>query len=169
MAENEPSGVVQCLWDAADVTYALDGDDYISRSISERQRHRWYSAVPAVIALGAMGVAAVGIVVSGVAMVSRQPVGDTGAVVPTVPLTTTTPAATPPPSDTQSPTTTQAPSYVPPSTSAIITTTVEPSATQPPPNPLQTSTRPPTSSAPPASAHPTPHPPFPRQTTDFGP
>src|ERR1700694_2672735 len=111
MAENEPSGAVQCLWDATGDTGGLDGDHDISGPIDEPPQEPWYSAVPAVIALGAIGLVAFGIVVSAGLVVSREPVGPTGAVVPTIPVTTAAPTAAAP----SSPTTTPAPSRVPPS------------------------------------------------------
>jgi hypothetical protein len=129
----------------------------------------WYRAVSSVIALGVMSVVALGIVVSAVLVVSREQVGPTGAVVPTIPITTTPPPVAPS-TTLSSPTPTQAPSRVPSSTPppVIITTTAQPSTTAPPPPPPPTSaTRRPSTPAPPSSAHPTSHRPFPQETTDF--
>lgn len=51
----------------------------------------WDSTAAALIALGAVGVAAVGIVVTAVLVVSHEPVGNASAVVPTIPITTRCP------------------------------------------------------------------------------
>lgn len=110
----------------------------------------------------AIGVVAVGIVVSAVLVVSREPFDPMSAVVPTIPVTTT-PTAAPSISATIPPATTVAPSYVPPSTSsAVIATTAQPSTAKPSPKPPEI-----TATHPPISAHPTPHPAFPQETTDF--
>ena len=163
VAENEPPGEPHYLWDDTGDTDERDADHDISGPTTEPPQEPWYSAVSTVIALGAIGVVAVGIVVSAVLVVSRESVGPTAAVVPTIPITTTAPTAAPSTTRTSSPTTTQAPSSVPPSTSsAIITTTVEP-----PPKPPETSTHHSSTPGPPSSVHPTPHPAFPHQTTDF--
>jgi len=146
----------------------LDGDRDVSEAVDTNPREPWYGTVTAVIALGAIAVVAVGIAVSAVLVVSREPVGPTGAVVPTRPVTTAPPLA-PSAAPTTSPAATQAPSREAPSTApAIVPTPVEPSTTQAPPKPRATSAAPvPSASAPPKGARPTTHQPFPRETTDF--
>jgi len=122
----------------------------------------WSSAVT----VGVLGFVAVCVVVSAITVVSRQPFGDTGVVLPTVPVTTTT-APPPPPSSAAPipPPATGAPSAAP---SAIAPTTVETSAPPPPPPPPKPSTTHTSSTrSQPSSVHPTTHQPFPQETTDF--
>jgi hypothetical protein len=109
-----------------------------------------------------LGVAAVGVVVSAVTVVSREPFGPTGAVIPTRPVTTTT--AQPPPSSAEPipPPVTAAPSAAPPVTAP---TTVQTSAPPPPPKPTTTASS--STRSQPSSARPTTHRPFPQETTDF--
>src|SRR5882762_350980 len=110
-----------------------------------------------------LGVVAVGVVVSAITVVSREPFGPTGAVIPTHPVTTTT--APPPVSSAEPipPPVTEAPSAAPP---AIAPTTIQTSA--PPPSPPKPSaTRSSSTRSQPSAAHPTTHQPFPQETTDF--
>ncbi|PXX13266.1 hypothetical protein [Mycolicibacterium moriokaense] len=112
------------------------------------------------ITVTALGVAAVVVVVSAITVVSREPFGPTGAVIPTRPIATTT--AQPPASSAEPapPPVTAAPSTAPP---AIAPTTVQSSA--PPAKP--TTTQPSSTRPQPSSVHPTTHQPFPQETTDF--
>jgi hypothetical protein len=87
----------------------LDGDRDLSDAIDEPPREPWYSTATAAIVLSVMALVAVAIAVSAVLVVSREPVDPTGAVVPTIPVTTT-PA---PPAPTMAPTATEAPSQAP--------------------------------------------------------
>jgi hypothetical protein len=114
------------------------------------------------VVLTVLGVAAVGVVISAITVVSREPFGPTGAVVPTHPVTTTT--AQPPASSAEPipPPVTAAPSAAP---SATAPTTVQTSAPPTPPKP--TTTHPSSTRSQPSSARPTTHQPFPQETTDF--
>src|SRR6476469_6420725 len=97
-------------------------------------RERWsWTACSSAVTVGVLGFVAVCVVVSAITVVSRQPFGDTGVVLPPVPVTTTT-APPPPPSSAapSAPPVTRAPSAAPP---AIAPTTVETSAPPPPPPP----------------------------------
>jgi hypothetical protein len=139
----------------------LDGEHQLSDIIDEPKREPWYGSVTAVIALSAIALVAVAIAVSADLVVSRQPVGPTGAVVPTIPVTTTPSPQAP----TMAPTTTEATSQGP---AIIPSVPVEPSTTPAPPKPRQTSEAPaPSSSSPSKSASATTHRPFPQETTDF--
>jgi hypothetical protein len=139
----------------------LDGEHELSDAFDEPVREPWYGSLTTVIALSAVALAAVAIAVSADLVVSRQPVGPTGAVVPSIPVTTTPPPQAP----TMAPSTTEAPSQAP---AIIPSVPVEPSTTPPPPKPRQTSEAPaPSTSSPPKSAAPTTHRPFPQETTDF--
>jgi hypothetical protein len=125
------------------------------------------SVLAEAIALTAVGMSAVGIIVSAVLVVARGPADLTGVVVPVIPITTTTAAPVLPPPPT-APAPTQAPSRIPASTPPAIITTVAPSAPPPPAKPAEPRpTRPPRTSAPPSSVHPTLHRAFPQETTDF--
>jgi hypothetical protein len=143
----------------------LDGDHDVSDAVDANPREPWYGTVTAVVALGAIGLIAVGIAASAVLVVSREPVGPTGAVVPTRPVTTSAPTMAP----TSTPAITQVPSPAAPSTApAIVPAPVEPTTTPAPPRPRETTAAPaPSTSAPPKSARPTKHQPFPQETTDF--
>jgi hypothetical protein len=147
----------------------LDGDRDVCEAVDTSPREPWYGTVTAVIALGAMAVVAVGIAVSAVLVVSREPVGPTGAVVPTRPVTTTVAPLAPSTEPATSPAATRAPSPdVPGTAPVIVPTPVGPSTTQAPPKPRETSAAPvPSVSSPPKSARPTTHQPFPQETTDF--
>jgi hypothetical protein len=140
------------------------GDDDASEvPVAPRGRWSWTNWLGSVI-VSALGVVAVGVVVSAITMVSREPFGPTGAVIPTRPLTTTT--APPPPSSAEPtpPPATSAPAAAPP---AIVPTTVQTSAPPPPPPPKPSTPHPSSSRSAPSSAHPTTHQPFPQETTDF--
>jgi hypothetical protein len=115
------------------------------------------------VIIGVVGVVAIGVVVSAITVVSREPFGPIGVVLPTRALTTAPP---PPPISAAPipPPVTRAPSTAPP---AIAPTTVQPSAPPPPPAPKPSSSRPSSSPSAPTSAHPTTHRPFPQETTDF--
>src|SRR5258708_19387358 len=66
-------------------------------SVVPRKRWSWTTWLGPVT-VGVLGVVAVGVVVSAITVVSREPFGPTGAVIPTRPVTTTTPPPPPPPS-----------------------------------------------------------------------
>jgi len=67
----------------------LDDDRELSDAIDEPPREPWYGTVMPVIALTAVALVAVAVAVSADLVVSREPVGQTGAVVPTIPITIT--------------------------------------------------------------------------------
>ena len=152
MAYDTP--VVECVRDEHEGTASAD--------VPPWERWSW-TAWSSAVTVGVLGFVAVCVVVSAITVVSRQPFGDTGVVLPTVPVTITT-APPPPPSSaaTIPPPVTRAPSAAP---SAIAPTTVETSAPPPPPPPRPSTTHP--SSTHSTSAHPTTHQPFPQETTDF--
>jgi len=77
----------------------FDGDRELC-AIEEPPREPWYDTMTAVIALTAVALVAVAVAVSADLVVSREPVGQTGAVVPTIPITITPP----PPAPTMAPT-----------------------------------------------------------------
>jgi len=132
-------------------------------SVVPRKRWSWTTWLGPVT-VGVLGVVAVGVVVSAITIVSREPFGPTGAVIPTRPVTTPTAPPPPPPSTAPiPPPVTRAPSAAPP---AIAPTTVETSAPPPPPPPPRPSTTHPSSTHS-TSAHATTHQPFPQETTDF--
>ncbi|BDX29490.1 hypothetical protein TUM20985_00370 [Mycobacterium antarcticum] len=116
-----------------------------------------YGMVPQVIGLASIGVLAFGMAVSATLGVSRPPFANTSAALPTIPVTASAISAA----------TTQAPSRVPTTTpSWVDTPSADPRPTQPLPKPPENeSTR--AQNRPPISVHPTPHRPFPHQTTDF--
>ena len=149
--------VVECVRDEHEGTASADAPS----------RERWsWTAWPSAVTVGILGVVAVCVVVSAITVVSRQPFGDTGVVLPTVPVTT---ATAPPPSPSSAapipPPASRAPSAVPPSNlPAIVPSTVPPSA---PPPPKPSSSHPSSSRSAPSSVHPTTHQPFPQETTDF--
>jgi len=149
--------VVECVRDEHEGTASADAPP----------RERWsWTAWSSAVTVGVLGFVAVCVVVSAITVVSRQPFGDTGVVLPTVPVTTTT-APPPPPSSAApiAPPVTRAPSAAPP---AIAPTTVETSAPPPPPPPPKPSTTHTSSTrSQPSSVHPTTHQPFPQETTDF--
>jgi hypothetical protein len=125
------------------------------------------------VTVGVLGLAALGVVVSAITVVSRQPFGITGVVLPTRPVTVITTTAPPPPPSSEvpiPPPVTRAPAVAPP---AIVPRTVEPSAPPnpppPPPPPPQKpgTTRPLPTHSQQSSVHPTTHKPFPQETTDF--
>src|SRR2546430_7234131 len=134
------------------------GDTAAPASAPPRERRRWTPWLgPA--AIGLLGIVAVCVVVSAVTVVSRLPFGDTGVVLPTVPVTTST--ASPPPPTTAAPIpppATQAPSSAPTGNSpAIVPTPATPSAPPPPPiAPHPSSPRSQPSSAPPSTQRPSP-------------
>ena len=116
------------------------------------------------ITVGVLAVVAVAVVVSGITVVSREPFGPTGVVLPTVPLTTT--SALPPPSAASiPPPVTRAPSAVAPSIPPSVAPTTIQSSAPPPPKP--SATRSSSARPAPSSVHPTSHRPFPQETTDF--
>jgi len=128
--------VVECVRDEHEGTASADAPP----------RERWsWTAWPGAVTVGVLGVVAVCVVVSAITVVSRQPFGDTGVVLPTVPVTTTTAPPPPPPSSAApiAPPVTRAPSAAP---SAIAPTTVETSAPPPPPPPPRPSSTHPSSS-----------------------
>ena len=78
--------VVECVRDEHEGTASADAPP----------RERWsWTAWSSAATAGVLGVVAVCIVVSAITVVSRQPFGDTGVVLPTIPVTT--PTAPPPP------------------------------------------------------------------------
>ena len=80
--------VVECVRDEHEGTASADAP----------RRERWsWTAWSSAVTAGVLGFVAVCVVVSAITVVSRQPFGDTGVVLPTVPVTTTT-APPPPPS-----------------------------------------------------------------------
>jgi hypothetical protein len=147
-------------------------DDAVVGTAAEGPRERWHlSTWLGPITVGVVGLVAVGVAISAIAVVSREPFGDTGGVLPTRPLTTTT--APPRIASSQAPApppVTRAPSAAPP---AIAPTTVQTTAPQTPPPappappPPPSPTRPSSTHSQPSSAHPTTHQPFPQETTDF--
>jgi hypothetical protein len=164
MVQNEPAGLVKDRLD--DPGDAARSDEFL-QPIHERPRESWYGAAPTVVALGAIGALAVAGVVSAVLFMSREPVGPTGAVVPTIQTTAAPPSPPPATASTSPPAPTRAPSSPPPVTSsAIATTTAAPSPTQPPPKSPETSASHPPTTRPPISVHPTPQPVFPQQPTE---
>ena len=152
--------VVECVRDEHQGTASADAPP----------RERWsWTAWTSAVTVGLLGFAAVCVVVSAITVVSRQPFGDTGVVLPTVPVTTTT-APPPPPSSAAPipPPATRTPSAVKPSNlPAIVPSRVPPSAPPPPPLPKPSSTHPSSTRSQPSSVHPTTHQPFPQETTDF--
>ena len=131
--------------------------------VGERPGEHWpWTSWLGPVIVAVLGVVAVAVVVSAITVVSREPFGPTGAVIPTRPVTTTT--APPPPSSAEPipPPVTGAPSAAPP---AIAPTTVQTSAPPPPPKP--SITHPSSTRSQPSSARPTTHQPFPQETTDF--
>ena len=131
-------------------------------------RERWsWTAWPSAVTVGVLGVVAVCVVVSAITVVSRQPFGDTGVVLPTVPVTT----ATAPPPSPSSAAPIPSPARGPPrlrrrATYPSIVPPTSP-ASAPPPPPKPSSTHPSSSRSAPSSVHPTTHQPFPQETTDF--
>ena len=99
--------VVECVRDEHEGTASADAPP----------RERWsWTAWSSAVTVGVLGVVAVCVVVSAITVVSRQPFGDTGVVLPTVPVTT--PTAPPPPPSSAAPIpppATRAPSAAPPS------------------------------------------------------
>jgi len=86
MAYDTP--VVECVRDEHEGTASADAPS----------RERWsWTAWSSAVTVGVLGFVAICVVVSAITVVSRQPFGDTGVVLPTVPVTTTT-APPPPPS-----------------------------------------------------------------------
>ena len=78
--------VVECVRDEHEGTASADAPP----------RERWsWTAWSSAVTVGVLGFVAVCVVVSAITVVSRQPFGDTGVVLPTVPVTITT--APPPP------------------------------------------------------------------------
>jgi hypothetical protein len=141
----------------------LGDDDASDVTIAPREGWSWTNWLGPVI-VSVLGVVAVGVVVSAITVVSREPFGPTGAVIPTRPITTTTVSPPPPSSGAPiPPPATRAPSAAPP---AIVPTTV-PTSAPPPPPPKPSTTHPPSTRSEPSSAHPTTHQPFPQETTDF--
>lgn len=132
--------------------------------VERRRDRRSWTNWSAPIVVGVLGLVAISIMVSAITVVSREPFGQTGVVLPTNPPTTTTAPPSPPISAAPlPPPVTQAPSTAPP---ASAPSTVAPPAPSPPPP--KTSTAHPSSSAPaPSSGHPTTHKAFPQETTDF--
>ena len=97
--------VVECVRDEHEGTASADAPP----------RERWsWTAWSSAVTVGVLGFVAVCVVVSAITVVSRQPFGDTGVVLPTVPVTTTT-APPPPPSSAAPipPPVTRAPSAAP--------------------------------------------------------
>jgi hypothetical protein len=135
-------------------------EDACHASAAPRERWSWTTWLGPVT-VSVLGVLAVGIVVSAITVVSREPFGPTGAVIPTRPLTTTT---APPPASSAAPIpppVTRTSSAAPP---AIAPTTVQTSAPAPP---QPRTTHPSSTRSQPSSARPTTHQPFPQETTDF--
>src|SRR3977135_1544531 len=132
--------------------------------VGERPGERWpWASWLGPVIVTVLGVVAVGVVVSAITVVSREPFGPTVAVIPTRPATTTT--APPPASSAEPipPPVTEAPSAAPP---AIAPTTIQTSAPTPPP-PKPSATRSSSTRSQPSAAHPTTHQPFPQETTAF--
>jgi hypothetical protein len=121
---------------------------------AQRRERRYWTPWLAAVVLGGLAIGAVCVVVSAVTVVSRLPFGDTGVILPTVPLTTSTTPTPPPSAAAPLPAPAiQAPSAAPPSA--------------PPPPPTTAATHPSTSRSEPSSVHPSTHRPFPQETTDF--
>ena len=134
-----------------------------------RERESQRNALgPVTVAL--LGIVALGLVVSAITVVSREPFGITGVVLPTRPVTVTTTTASPPPPSSEvpiPPPVTRAPAVAP---TAISPTNVQPGPepSPPPPPPARSSaTRAPPTHSQQSSVHPTTHRPFPQETTDF--
>jgi hypothetical protein len=134
--------------------------------VVERARQRWpWANWLGPFTIGVTGVVALFVVVSAITVVSKEPFGPMGVVLPTRPLTTT--SAPPPVSEAPiPPPVTRAPTVAPP---AIAPTTAPPNPQPPPPPPppKPSATRAPSTRSEPSSAHPTTHRPFPQETTDF--
>ena len=149
--------VVECVRDEHEGTASADAPP----------RERWsWTAWSSAVTVGVLGFVAVCVVVSAITVVSRQPFGDTGVVLPTVPVTT--PTAPPPPPSSAAPIpppATRAPSAAPPATYPRRQSTVPPSATAA----ASEAEHHPSVEHPfgPSSVHPTTHQPFPQETTDF--
>ncbi len=158
MAHDVSDLLVECRGERGD-------GDATPVSVVPRKRWSWTTWLGPVT-VGVLGVVAVGVVVSAITVVSREPFGPTGAVIPTRPVTSPT-APPPPPSSAEPipPPVTRAPSAAP---SAIAPTTVETSAPPPaPPPPRPSTTHTSSTRSQPSSVHPTTHQPFPQETTDF--
>src|SRR6478609_3322225 len=140
----------------------------VAQSRDERLRERpsWPNSLGPVI-VSVLGVVAVCLAASAITVVTREPFGTAGVVLPTRPLTTMT-AVPPPPSEAPiPPPVARVPTGAP---TAIAPTIVAPSAppsAPPPPPPKPSSTRRSSTPAKPSSVHPTTHKPFPQETTDF--
>jgi len=114
----------------------LDSDHHLCDAVDEPPREPWYGTATVVIALTIAALIAVGIAVSAVLVVSREPVDPTGAVVPTIPITPTPPPMAPTMAPTSAPVPTQAPTRAPAIVpSALPPSPVQPSTSQPPPKP----------------------------------
>ena len=166
MAYDAPNQLVECPRDDRGESHGSDVAPHVS--VPQREPLSWTNwLVPVTVSV--LGAAAVGVVVSAITVVSRQPFGPTGVVLPTVPVTTT--SAPPPPASSAAPIpppATRAPSVLPPSNPpSIAPTTVEPSAPPPPPPPKPSATLPSSTLSQPSSVRPTTHRPFPQETTDF--
>ena len=112
----------------------LDSDHHLCDAVDEPPREPWYATATVVIALTIAALIAVGIAVSAVLVVSREPVDPTGAVVPTIPITPTPPPMAPTMAPTSAPVPTQAPTRAP----TIVPSALPPSPCNPvPANPLQ--------------------------------
>jgi hypothetical protein len=138
-------------------------DDATDVRAATREGWSWRNWVGPLI-VSVLGVVAVGVIASAITVVSRDPLGTTGVVLPTNPVTTTT---APPPAPSSAaplpPPATRAPSTAPP---AIVPTTAQTSAPPLPP-PKPSTPHPSSTRSAPSSAHPTTHQPFPQETTDF--
>src|ERR1700682_1187564 len=120
--------------------------------VGERPGEHWpWTSWLGPVIVTMLGVVAVGVVFWAITVLSGEPFGPTGAVIPTRPVTTTT--APPPASSAEPipPPVTEAPSAAPP---AIAPTTVQTSA---PPPPKPSATRPSSTRSAPSAAHPTTH------------
>jgi hypothetical protein len=165
MTYGAPPQVVDDLRDERGDIDMSDADDGRART-RVRPRERWsWTTWYGTVTVGVLGVLAMGVVVSAITVVSRLPFGPTGAVVPTLPVTTTT-VPSPPPSSVAPipPSATSAPSAVLPSGPPTIAPTT---GSAPPPPPKPSATHPSTTRSEPSSVHPTTHRPFPQETTDF--
>lgn len=120
------------------------------------------------VTVGMLGVVALAVIFSAVTVVSREPFGTSGVVLPTRTVTTTTAPPSAPASQAPiPPPVTRAPTVAPP---AIAPTNVQPTVPPPAPPPappkVATTRSLPTHSEP-SSVHPTTHRAFPQETTDF--